>query len=116
MFDFVGRYVLSLEMWNPHDLPQFIEVIKYLAQRGGTVLEENLHLSHSAAWMERQLIPTVHQTLLKTPAALDYVTKTRGWQLTTVKSARIGYMFADKRELPDKWRNVIHKFPPRSWQ
>jgi DNA primase len=59
----------------------------------------------------------LHEALLNTPAALDYVTTTRGWQLATVRNARLGFMPQDKRKLladlnlPEKCRGVIAKFP-----
>jgi hypothetical protein len=55
---------------------------------------------------------------LDIPAALAYVTEKRGWQLCTVKAARLGYMPQDKRplladlNLSDNWRTVFQKFPP----
>lgn len=54
---------------------------------------------------------------MNTPVALTYVTEKRGWQSSTVKAARLGYMPQDKRalladlNLPDIWRIVIQKFP-----
>ncbi|MBK8032161.1 MAG: hypothetical protein IPK17_22320 [Chloroflexi bacterium] len=117
VFDFVGRHHLGYESrWNNRDATMFMETVRHLAQRAGIRIDEgDFRQSHS--WAERQLIQRLHETLLNTPTALDYVTKTRGWQLATVRSARLGFMPADKRKLladlnlPDKWRNVIAKFP-----
>jgi len=117
VFDFVGRHLLSLGAWNNHDAAQFMEAVRYLAQRAGITLEENINLKKSAAWAERQLVQRLHETLLNTPAALTYVTENRGWQLTTVKAAKLGFMPQDKRplladlNLSDNWRMVIQKFP-----
>lgn len=117
VFDFVGRHLLSLGAWNNHDAAQFMEAVRYLAQRAGITLEENVNLKKSAAWAERQLVQRLHETLLNTPAALTYVTENRGWQLTTVKAAKLGFMPQDKRplladlNLSDNWRMVIQKFP-----
>jgi DNA primase len=118
VFDFVGRHLLSLGVWNNRDTTQFMEVVRYLAQRAGITLEENTDFKRSSAWAERQLVQRLHETLLNTPAALTYVTEKRGWQSSTIKVARLGYMPQDKRplladlNLPDNWRTVIQKFPP----
>jgi hypothetical protein len=118
VFDFVGRHLLSLGAWNNRDATQFMEVVRYLAQRSGITLEESINFKKSSAWAERQLMQRLHDTLLNTPAALTYVTEKRGWQLSTVKSARLGYMPQDKRplledlNLSDNWRTVIQKYPP----
>ncbi len=118
VFDFVGRHMLSLCAWDNCDAAQFIEVVRYLAQRAGITLEENINFNKSPTWAERQLIQRLHDTLLNTPAALTYVAETRGWQLMTLKAARLGFMPQDKRplladlNLPDNWRSVIQKFPP----
>ncbi|MCA0454055.1 MAG: hypothetical protein LCI00_08790 [Chloroflexi bacterium] len=118
VFDFVGRHVLSLGAWNNRDAAQFMVVVRYLAERAGITLEENSNFKKSPAWAERQLIQRLHDTLLNTPAALAYVTGKRGWQMTTIKAARLGFMPQDKRllladlNLPDSWRAVIQKFPP----
>jgi hypothetical protein len=118
VFDFVGRHMLSLGAWDNRDAAQFMEVVRYLAQRAGIALEENSNFKKSAAWAERQLIQRLQDTLLNTPDALTYVTEKRGWQLNTIKAARLGFMPQDKRplladlNLPDNWRNVIQKFPP----
>ncbi|MBK9748965.1 MAG: hypothetical protein J0M07_29845 [Anaerolineae bacterium] len=117
VFDFVGRHHLGYESrWNNRDATMFMETVRHLAQRAGIRIDEgDFRQSHS--WAERQLIQRLHETLLNTPTALDYVTKTRGWQLATVRNARLGFMPSDKRKLladlnlPDKWRNVIAKFP-----
>jgi hypothetical protein len=53
-----------------------------------------------------------------TTDANTYVTEKRGWQLNTIKAARLGFMPQDKRplladlNLTDNWRTVIQKFPP----
>jgi len=123
VFDFVGRHLLSLGAWNNRDTTQFMEVVRYLAQRSGITLEENLNFKKSPAWAERQIIQRLHDTLLSTPAALTYVIDKRGWQLTTIKAARLGFMPQDKHaqdkhalladlNLTDNWRTVIQKFPP----
>ena len=118
VFDFAGRHLLSLGAWNNHDAAQFMEAVRYLAQRAGITLEENINFKKSAAWAERQLTQRLHDTLLNSPTALTYVTEKRGWQLTTVKAARLGFMPHDKRplladlNLSDNWRTVIQKFPP----
>ncbi|MEO8613318.1 MAG: toprim domain-containing protein [Chloroflexota bacterium] len=117
VFDFVGRHLLSLGTWNNRDATQFMEVVRYLSQRAGITLEENINFKKSPAWAERQLAQRLHDTLLNTPAALTYVTEKRGWQLSTVKAARLGFMPHDKRplladlNLSDNWRTVIQKFP-----
>jgi len=117
VFDFVGRHLLSLGAWNYRDATQFMEVVRYLAQRAGITLEENINFKQSSAWAERQLVQRLHETLLNTPAALAYVTEKRGWQSSTIKVARLGYMPQDKRplladlNLSDNWRTVIQKFP-----
>lgn len=78
VFDFAGRHLLSLGSWNNRDATQFMEVVRYLAQRAGITLEENTNFKKSAAWAERQFVQRLHETLLNTPAALTYVTeKTR---------------------------------------
>lgn len=118
VFDFAGRHLLSLGSWNNRDATQFMEVVRYLAQRAGITLEENTNFKKSAAWAERQFVQRLHETLLNTPAALTYVTEKRGWQSPTIKAARLGFMPQDKRplladlNLSDSWQAVIQKFPP----
>jgi len=118
VFDFVGRHLLLLSAWNNRDAAQFMEAVRYLAHRAGITLEENVNFKKSAAWAERQLVQRLHETLLNTPAALSYVTEKRGWQLNTIKGARLGFVPQDKRplladlNLSDNWRTVIQKFPP----
>jgi hypothetical protein len=118
VFDFVGRHTLSLGAWNNRDAAQFMEVVRYLAQRAGITLEENINFKKSPAWAERQLVQQLHETLLNTPSAFTYVTEKRRWQLNTIKAARLGFMPQDKRSLladlnlSDNWRTVIQKFPP----
>jgi DNA primase len=117
VFDFVGRHLLSLGAWNNRDATQFMEAVRYLAQRAGIALEGNINFKLSSAWAERQLVQRLHDTLVNTPAALTYVNEKRGWQLITVKAARLGFMPQDKRSLladlnlSDNWRMVIQKFP-----
>lgn len=117
VFDFVGRHVLSLGLWNNRDSVQFTEALRYLAQRAGITLEPNPAVKKTPVYGERQLVERLHESLLKTPPALAYVTKTRGWDAMTIRSARIGYMPQDKRSLlkdltlPDHWRTAIEKFP-----
>jgi DNA primase len=117
-FDFVGRHLLNYSTgWNNRDAVMFMEAVRYLAQRAGIDIEagNDFHKSYSRA--ERQLVQRLHEVLLNTPAALDYVTKTRGWQLATIRSARLGFMPQDKRKLladlnlADKWREATAKFP-----
>jgi DNA primase len=117
VFDFVGRHHLGYESrWNNRDATMFMETVRHLAQRAGIRIDED-DFRKSPSWAERQLIQRLHETLLNTPTALDYVTKTRSWQLSTVRSARLGFMPSDKRKLltdlnlSDKWRSVIAKFP-----
>jgi DNA primase len=96
VFDFVGRHVLSLGVWNHRDSAQFIEALRYLAQRAGITLEANPSFKKAPAYGGRQLVERLHEALMNTPSALAYVTKTRGWDLTTIRSARLGYMPQDK--------------------
>jgi DNA primase len=118
VFDFVGRHLVSLGAWNNRDTTQFMEVVRFLAQRAGITLEENINFKQSSVWAERQLVQRLHEALLNTSAALAYVTEKRGWQSSTIKAARLGYMPQDKRPLladlnvSDNWRTVIQKFPP----
>ena len=117
-FDFVGRHLLNYSVgWNNRDAALFMEAVRYLAQRAGIDIEAENDFHKSSAWAERQLVQRLHEALLNTPAALDYATKTRGWQLATVRSAQLGFMPQDKRKLladlnlPDQWRSVIARFP-----
>jgi hypothetical protein len=118
-FDFVGRHLLNHSVgWNNHDAAMFMEAVRYLAQRAGIDIEAEDDFHKSSAWAERQLVQRLHEAVLNTPAALDYATQTRGWQLSTVKAARLGFMPQDKRalvadlHLPDKWRDAVGRFPP----
>lgn len=117
VFDFIGRYVLKIGVWNNRDSAQFIEALRYLAQRSGMTFETNPIFKRSPAYGERQLVERLHEALLNTPPALAYVTKIRGWSPLTVRSARLGYMPQDKRSLlkdlilSDSWRSAIEKFP-----
>ena len=117
-FDFAGRHLLNYgQGWNNRDAAMFLEAVRYLAQRAGIDLETENDFHKSSAWAERQLVQRLHEALLNTPAALEYATQTRGWQLITVKAARLGFMPQDKRtlladlNLPEKWRTVVGKFP-----
>jgi hypothetical protein len=118
VFDFVGRHVLSLGTWNNRDVTQFMEAVRYLAQRAGIRLEEDGQFKKSPAWAERQLIQRLHDMLLNAPKALAYATEKRGWHLNTIKAAKLGFVSQDKRQLladlnlSDNWRTVIQKFPP----
>jgi DNA primase len=118
VFDFTGRHLLNYDnRWNNRDVAMFWEAVRYLADRAGIPIESDADFQKSYTWAERQLVQRLHEALLNTPAALDYVTKTRGWQLATVRNARLGFMPQDKRKLladlnlPEKWRSVIAKFP-----
>ena len=118
VFDFVGRHILDLGAWNNHHADQFLASVRWLARRANILLEVQADFRKSPAWTERQLVQRLHETLLNTPAALDYVTQQRGWQLSTVKAAQIGFMPHDKQSLladlslPEKWRSVVERFPP----
>ena len=117
-FDFVGRYHLNYNgSWNNRDPQQFMEAVEYLAGRAGISIEHDGDFSQSAAWSERQLVQRLHDTLLNTPQALTYSTQERGWDMQTIRLAKLGFMPSDKRplldglNLPDSWRSVVHKFP-----
>ncbi len=118
VFDFVGRHILGDGSWNNHNPDQFMESVRWLAQRAKVPFETSSDFRRSAAWAERQLVQRLHETLLNTPHALAYVTQQRGWQLTTIKAVRLGYMPEDKPgliadlDLPERWRIVILRFPP----
>ncbi|MBE2267713.1 MAG: toprim domain-containing protein [Anaerolinea sp.] len=118
-FDFAGRHLLGYgDHWNNHDAALFLEVVRYLAERAGISVEQHADLRQSSTWSERQLVRRLHEALITSPAALTYALQTRGWQLSTVKAAQIGFMPPDKPglladlNLADKWRSVIGKFPP----
>jgi DNA primase len=118
VFDSAGRHLLNYgHGWDSRDAALFIEAVRYLAGRAGIDIDRDSALHKSSAWAERQLVQRLHEALLNTPAALAYATQTRGWQLATVRSARLGFMLQDKRplladlNLPDRWRSVIAKFP-----
>jgi hypothetical protein len=117
-FDFAGRHLLGYgDRWNSHDAALFLEAVLYLADRAGIPFETSADLMQAPAWLERQLVHRMHEALITSPAALTYVLQARGWQLGTIKAARIGFMPQDKRalladlSLSDSWRAVIHKFP-----
>jgi hypothetical protein len=117
-FDFAGRHLLNYgHGWNNRDAVMFMEAVHYLAGRARIDIDRENDFHKSYAWAERQLVTRLHEALLNTPAALAYATQTRGWQPSTVKAARLGFMPQDKRplladlNLPDKWRAVIAKFP-----
>jgi hypothetical protein len=113
VFDFVERHILKSPMSD-----QFLESVRWLAQRANLPLEDLSRFRQSPAYAERQLIQRLHEALLNTHGALRYVTEQRGWQLSTIHAARMGYMPRDKRKLltglsvPEKWQAVIQKFPP----
>lgn len=117
VFDIVGRHMLDLSAWNNHDAEQFMASVRWLARRANIPLEEQTDLRKSPVWAERQLVQRLHEILLNTSAALDYVTQQRGWQLSTVRAARIGFMPHDKRSLladlnlSKKWSAIIERFP-----
>ncbi len=117
VFDFVGRHVLSLGVWNNRDSAQFTEALRYLAHRAGVTLEANASFKKSPAYGERQLAERLHELLMNNALALTYVMKARGWNTTTVRSARLGYMPQDKRSLlkdltlSESWHAAIEKFP-----
>jgi hypothetical protein len=117
-FDFAGRHLLNYGSgWNSRDAAMFLEAVRCLAGRAGIDIDRESDFPRSSAWAERQLVARLHEALLHTPAALDYATQTRGWQLTTVQAARLGFMPQDKRplvadlNLPDRWRSAIARFP-----
>jgi hypothetical protein len=118
VFDFVGRHILGDGSWNNHNPDQFMESVRWLAQRANVPLESSAEFRRSTAWAERQLIERLHKTLLNTPHALTYVMEKRGWQLTTIQAARLGYMPEDRHRLiadlnlPEQWRAVVLGFPP----
>jgi hypothetical protein len=117
VFDFVGRHVLSLGVWNNRDSAQFTEALRHLAQRAGIMLDANNSFKKSPAYGERQLVERLQEALMNNPSALAYVTKTRGWNPITVRSAQLGYMPQNKRALlrdltlSDCWHAAIEKFP-----
>ncbi len=119
VFDFTGRHLLNYgTAWNNRDTGMFLETVRYLAQRAGITLETHTDLKRSVTWAERQLVTRLHETLMTHKPALDYVTDKRGWHLTTIRAARLGFMPQDRRKLladltlSDAWRAVINKFPP----
>jgi DNA primase len=118
VFDFTGRHLLSYgNNWNNRDAGQFMEVVRFLAQRAGITVAYGTDFRYTAAWSERQLVQRLHEALLNTPSALSYASKGRGWNMETIRLARLGFMSSDKRSLldglnpSDIWRSVIHKFP-----
>ncbi len=118
VFDFVGRYHLNYGSgWNNRDPQHFMEAVEHLARRAGIAIERGTDFRQTVAWSERQLVQRLHDTLLNTPPALSYATKNRGWDMQTIRLAKLGFMPSDKRplldslNLPDSWRSVIHKFP-----
>ncbi len=118
VFDFVGRHILGGGNWNNRNAEQFMESVQWLARRASISLESQTNFRRSPAWAERQLVQRLHEKLLNTPHALAYVTEKRGWQLTTIKAARLSYMPEDKHcliadlNLPEHWRAVVLRFPP----
>ena len=118
VFDFVGRYHLGYGSgWNNHDPVQFREAVEHLAGRAGIPIARGTDFRQTAAWAERQLVQRLHDALLSSPTALTYATHARGWEMETIRLAKLGYMPADKRRLleglnlPDQWRSVIERFP-----
>jgi hypothetical protein len=118
VFDFVGRYQLGYDhTWNAREPALFIEAVRFLADRVGISIDEDLDLRNSAAWSERQVVTRLRDALLNTPPAWASVTQKRGWNMTTVKAARLGFMPQDKRvlldglNLSDMWKAVVNKFP-----
>jgi hypothetical protein len=63
---------------------------RWLAQRANISLENSAEFRRSTTWAERQLVQRLHETLLNTPHAHTCVMEKRGWQLTTIKAARLG--------------------------
>lgn len=119
VFDFTGRYLLNFgTSWNSRDTTMFMESVRYLAQRAGITIETNTDLKQSVTWAERQLVTRLHEALLSHKPAFDYVTYKRGWQTTTIRTARLGFIPQDRRKLladlnlTDSWRSVVNKFPP----
>ena len=118
VFDFVGRYHLGYGSgWNNHDPVQFREAVEHLAGRAGIPIARGTDFRQTAAWAERQLVQRLHDALLNTPPALSYATHARGWEMETIRLAKLGCMPSDKRRLleglnlPDHWRSVIERFP-----
>ena len=118
VFDFVGRYHLGYGSgWNNHDPVQFREAVEHLAERAGIPIERGTDFRQTAAWAERQLVQRLHDALLNTPPALTYATQTRGWDVETIRLAKLGYMPSDKGRLleglnlSDRWREVVGRFP-----
>ncbi len=113
VFDFVARHVLRTQ-----DSDHFMESVRWLAQRANLPCEDSTDFRQSPVYAERQLIQRLHEALLNTSAALCYVTEQRGWQISTIQAARLGYMPRDKRKLltglslSEKWATVIQRFPP----
>ena len=95
-----------------------MEAVRYLAQRAGITLEENIDFKKSSAWANGSLSQRLHEALLNTPAASPMSPRSAVGSSSTVKAARLGYMPQDKRplladlNLSDNWRTVIEKFPP----
>src|SRR5690606_7538783 len=93
VFDFVGRYHLPYSnSWNNRDATQFMEAVEYLARRGGISIERGMDFRQTAGWAERQLVQRLHDALLNTPLALSYTTKVRGWDMQTIRLAKLGFM------------------------
>ncbi|TVR20159.1 MAG: hypothetical protein EA396_11075 [Anaerolineaceae bacterium] len=120
VFDFVGRYHLNYgDGWNSANGDQFMQAVRYLAERAGIRLEHSEDYKQSPAWAERQLVSRLHEALANHQPAVAYVVKRRGWQPATVKAARLGFMPQDKRALltgiadtlPETWKRVIERFP-----
>src|SRR5690349_24336039 len=50
VFDFVGRHILSLGVWNNHDAVQFMEAVQYLANRACISIDRGSDFQKSAVW------------------------------------------------------------------
>jgi len=94
-----------------------MEAVEHLARRAGINIERGTDFRQTAAWSERQLVQRLHDTLLNTPPALSYAVQGRGWNMQTIRLAKLGFMPSDKRplleglNLSDSWRSVIQRFP-----
>ena len=118
VFDFAGRYLLDYgNNWNNHDAAMFTASVQCLARRAGIPYEMAGDTQNSSQWAERELVARLHDTLLDTPAALQYAAESRGRTLETIRFTHLGFMPADKSRLldalhlPERWRAVIERFP-----
>ena len=100
VFDFVGRYHLNYGSgWNNRDPQHFMEAVEHLTRRAGINIERGTDFRQTADWSERQLVQRLHDALLNTPPALSYATNRRGWDMQTIRLAKLGFMPLDKRPL-----------------